>query len=92
MRIPPRKFQGNILMILSQTDWQIRTYIYTSWVQNGNAPIFAAIANQFKLSDDEAQQTLERLHEAHHIFLDPTTRKSVLQIPYPLLKLTTVSK
>lgn len=74
-------------MQLSQQDWQIRAYIYSHWVNQGQAPNTAALAAQFDLTEVDIQAVLEHLHEAHHIFLDPETR--ALRMANPLSAIET---
>ena len=74
-------------MTLTERDWQIRTYIYTFWVNRGKPPELSDLSDKFDVSQDDVQRALESLHEAHHIFLDPDTRQ--LRMANPLSAIET---
>lgn len=60
-------------MVLTEQDWRIRAFIYEFFMENARPPSPDEMGQQFNISSDEAQQSYQRLHEAHHIFLDAET-------------------
>lgn len=56
-------------MRLSDTDWDIRLFIYKSLAAGGRAPDLAAIAAHFGISSAAARAALRRLHDAHALVL-----------------------
>ncbi len=58
---------------LSDRDWQIRLFIYRSFVDRGAPPTIVETAQRFGTSTDEARHAFHRLHRGHAIFLEPGT-------------------
>ena len=56
-------------MTLTDTDWDIRLFIYKSLVASGRAPDVSAISAQFGISASEARAALRRLRDAHALAL-----------------------
>ena len=56
-------------MTLTDSDWDIRLYIYESLAWSGSAPDVAALTVQFGISTSEAGLALRRLHDAHALVL-----------------------
>jgi len=56
-------------MKLTDTDWDIRLFIYNSLVASGCAPDVKAISAQFGISADNARNALQRLRDAHSLVL-----------------------
>jgi len=72
--------------MLDEINWQIRYHIYEFWLNNGNPPQLKDLATAFSISEADVQDTLERLHNAHHIFLDPENRKIRMANPLSAIK------
>jgi alkylmercury lyase-like protein len=62
-------------MALAEQDWQIRVFIYGFFLENTRPPSSAETAQKFNILVAEAQQVYQRLHNAHHIFLDMQTNE-----------------
>src|SRR5262245_52105677 len=58
---------------LSDQDWQIRLAVYRRFVDDGDPPTYAKIAQDFGIAAAEAQRSYRRLHEHHALFLEPGT-------------------
>ena len=56
-------------MTLTDTDWDIRRFIYESLVASGRAPAVQAISAQFGMAASEARAALRRLRDAHAVVL-----------------------
>ena len=56
-------------MTLSDSDWDIRLYVYQALAEGGRAPDADALALQFGMSPDNARTALRRLHDAHALVL-----------------------
>ncbi len=57
--------------MLQQRDWDIRLYIYQVFVDTGRPPTINHVASEFAMTETEAQGALQRLHDAHALFLRP---------------------
>lgn len=71
---------------LTQTDWNIRLYLYEMLVNTGSAPSHDAIAKKFDIPIGEAKQALHRLNDAHLIFLRPDTDDLMMAFPLSAVK------
>jgi hypothetical protein len=58
---------------LSERDWQIRLHIYRFFVEQTRPPTTSETAATFDMSEDEARQAYQRLHDAHTLLLEPGT-------------------
>ena len=58
---------------LSERDWQLRLYIYQTFVERTRPPTASEAALQFGMTDDDARAAYQRLHDAHTLFLEPGT-------------------
>jgi len=56
-------------MTLTESDWQIRLYIYETLVDSGWAPSAQDLAARFGVTMDDMQLALNRLHDAHALVL-----------------------
>ena len=56
-------------MTLTDTDWDIRLFIYKSLVASGRAPDLTVISAQFGIAASEARAALLRLRDAHALVL-----------------------
>ena len=56
-------------MALSDSDWDIRLFIYHSLAASGPAPGADAVSVQFGISSSEARGALQRVHDAHVLVL-----------------------
>ena len=56
-------------MTVSETDWDIRLFIYQALAASGRAPGVDAVSVRFGISASEARQALQRLHDAHALVL-----------------------
>ena len=56
-------------MTLTETDWNIRHFVYETLASTGRAPGSHAIAVQLGISASAARKALQRLHEAHALVL-----------------------
>jgi len=66
---------------LTQTDWDVRLFLYETIVSTGDVPPSAVIADHFDMTIAEATQVLRRLHDAHLIFLSPNTDELMMAFP-----------
>jgi hypothetical protein len=58
---------------LSERDWQLRVFIYESFVETGRPPAYPDAACHFGLADVEVRAAYHRLHDEHALFLEPGT-------------------
>ena len=58
---------------LNQQDWDIRLFVYEVMVTTGQAPTYHETAQRFGISSEEARLAYHRLHEAHALFLHPSS-------------------
>ena len=56
-------------MRLSDTDWDIRLFIYKSLAAGDRAPDLAALSAHFGIKPEAARAALRRLHDAHALVL-----------------------
>ena len=56
-------------MTLTDSDWDIRLFIYQALAEGGPAPDADALARQFGMSPSKARNALQRLHDAHALVL-----------------------
>ena len=56
-------------MTLTDTDWDIRLFIYQALAAGGSAPDADDLAIQFGISPSQARRALRRLHNAHALVL-----------------------
>ena len=73
--------------MLSETDWEIRHFIYDIFVARGNPPDARAIAERFRVTVESAAASLRRLHDAHALFLKPGT--DTILMAHPLSAIAT---
>ena len=69
-------------MTPTETDWQIRLFIYECLAASGRAPDAREIAQRFAISRPEARQALRRLHEAHALVLQPGGEAVLMAHPF----------
>lgn len=69
-------------MTATETDWQIRHYIYEVWRQRCGPPDVDAIASRFALPKREALAALRRLHEAHALVLQANREDILMAHPF----------
>lgn len=74
-------------MTLSDSDWDIRLYVYQTLAEGGRAPDADALALQFGMAPSDAQKALQRLHDAHALVL--RARSSDILMANPLSALPT---
>jgi hypothetical protein len=56
-------------MTPTETDWQIRLYIYEALATGGRAPNAHNLAARFDMSTEDLRQALQRLHDPHALVL-----------------------
>jgi len=66
---------------LTDFDLAIRLHIYQFIIDTGRAPGVGEIADRFKISVDDARESLHRLERPHQIVLDPGTDDIRMAIP-----------
>ena len=69
-------------MKATETDWQIRHFIYEYWVEQSGPPDAGAIARRFALPKREALAALRRLHEAHALVLKANGEDILMAPPF----------
>ena len=52
---------------LTEFDWDVRTHIYRSFAESGQAPTLGAIAAAARSTENRVQVSLQKLFEAHEI-------------------------
>ena len=72
---------------LSERDWQLRLYIYQFLVEHTRPPTASESAGAFGMSEDDAREAYQRLHDAHTLFLEPGT--SDVRMANPLSAIAT---
>jgi hypothetical protein len=55
---------------MDEHDVRIRNFLYSSFVEAGQAPGVADVAREFDLSEEAAVGALRRLHDAHALVLE----------------------
>ena len=68
-------------MTLTNTDWDIRLYVYKLLAEGGFAPDADAISAIFGISPEEALRALQRLHDAHALVLSPGSSDILMANP-----------
>ena len=68
--------------VLTPQDWQIRHYIYQTFVEATQPPTVERSAKHFVASANEIRQAYQRLHNHHHIFLEPNTTQIRMANPF----------
>ena len=58
---------------LSERDWQIRLHIYDFFVEHSRPPAAVETAGAFGMTETDARQAYQRLHDAHTLLLEPGT-------------------
>lgn len=74
-------------MNLTVQDWQLRSTIYSHWLDKGVPPNIEDLALIIDTTPQAIQASLERLNSAHQLFLDPQTRH--LRMANPLSAIPT---
>jgi hypothetical protein len=75
------------LPMLTDTDWQLRQFIYTFFVEQTRPPSVEEAAHVFAWEVTAAQAAYERLHQHHHILLE--TGSHTVRMANPLSALPT---
>ena len=70
---------------ISDQDLAVRTFVYQQFVQTARPPSVAETAVQFNLSEAEARNCYQRLHERHFFFLEPGTLDVRMANPFSAL-------
>ena len=66
----------------NQLLWRVRTFIYEYFATTTHAPDLLTIAQQFGLSNAQATDSLNALHDIHALFLDPGTTNIRIANPF----------
>ncbi len=72
-------------MTLTDSDWDIRLFIYQALAEGGPAPDADALARQFGMSPSKARNALQRLHDAHALVLRAGSRDILMANPLSAL-------
>ncbi len=70
---------------VSESDWDIRLFIYEALAASGRAPGADALALRFGISPSEARQALQRLHDAHTLVLQAGSSDILMANPLSAL-------
>lgn len=70
---------------ISEHDLAVRTFVYQQFMQTARPPSVAETAVQFNLSEAEARNCYQRLHERHFFFLEPGTPDIRMANPFSAL-------
>lgn len=70
---------------ISDDDLAVRTFVYQQFVQTARPPSVAETAVQFNLSETEARNCYQRLHDNHFFFLEPGTLDVRMANPFSAL-------
>ena len=68
--------------MLTDTDWDIRLFIYRTLSASGRAPDMDAISVRFGIPLDETQRALQRLHDAHALVLRAGSSDVLMAHPF----------
>lgn|SRR6476660_9384727 len=63
-------------------DWEVRSFAYRVIAARGTPPSPDEIGAAFGVTVTDARDVLERLHQAHALFLDPDTRTIRMAHPF----------
>lgn len=69
-------------MVLTETDWDIRLYIYEAITETGSAPSARELGARFAIPPMEARQALQRLHDAHALVLKAGSGEILMANPF----------
>jgi len=72
-------------MTLTDSDWDIRLFIYETLADGGRAPSAETLALQFGISTSAARNALQRLHDAHALVLRPGSSDILMANPLSAL-------
>ena len=67
---------------LTEFDWDVRTHIYRSFAESGQAPTLGAIAAGARSTENRVQVSLQKLFEAHEIAPLPDGRGIWMANPF----------
>jgi Alkylmercury lyase len=63
-------------------DWDVRLLVYRAYVEQGEPPTVAELADRVGIAPADVQAVLERLHDRHALFLDPDRRTVRMANPF----------
>ena len=69
-------------MDLTESDWDIRLYVYEALATSGYAPSARELGARFAIADAEARQALQRLQDAHALVLAAESGEILMAHPF----------
>ena len=73
---------------LTDSDWRIRLFVYTFFIEHSRPPSVTDTANHFQRDVADVRVAYQRLHQAHMFFLEPGTDS--IRIANPLSAVPTL--
>jgi hypothetical protein len=77
---------------MQASDTTVRHFIYQTFAKTASPPTASQIAGQFKIPKHEAEDSLERLADAHQIALAPGSHNIWMAHPFSGLKTDFVTR
>ena len=69
-------------MDLTETDWDIRLYVYKAMAETGCAPSVQEVGARFAIPSMVARRALQRLHVAHALVLEAKSGEILMANPF----------
>lgn len=66
----------------TETDWDIRLYVYEALAATGCAPSARDLGARFRITATEARRALQRLHDAHALVLEAGSGEILMANPF----------